>query len=232
MQHIPRKGKVHVELWLGNMKERGHLEELSLDWRLILKLISKNWIRGIDWCNRLYDLPDFCYNYLQLVVGPDPSQGTYKRNQKPLCSFITLYSLRFQQHKFQLLAVHLAFTTANSVHLCTTDYLISFSDTDTISEHLPTADIAENQFICERGKSAVSFIQPGKCKCAHQTNFTSSFSIYRLANARRPVYLLTFLVAQSEIRTTDPGRLHWIGLAEERDRWRALVNVATNFWLP
>jgi hypothetical protein len=26
--------------------------------------------------------------------------------------------------------------------------------------------------------------------------------------------------------------LDWIELAEDRDRWRALVNVATNFWPP
>ena len=26
--------------------------------------------------------------------------------------------------------------------------------------------------------------------------------------------------------------MDWIELAEDRDRWRALVNVATNFWPP
>ena len=46
-----------------------------------------------------------------------------------------------------MLAVHLAFTTANSVHLCTADYLISLSDTDTNSEHLPIADIANRESI-------------------------------------------------------------------------------------
>ena len=46
-----------------------------------------------------------------------------------------------------MLVVRLAFTTANSVHLCTTDYLISHSDTDTNSEHMPIADIANRESI-------------------------------------------------------------------------------------
>jgi len=35
----------------------------------------------------------------------------------------------------------------NSVHLCTTDYLLSLSDTGTNSEHLPIADIANRESI-------------------------------------------------------------------------------------
>jgi len=31
-------------------------------------------------CNRLFDLPDLGYNYLQLVVGTDPSQRIYRGN--------------------------------------------------------------------------------------------------------------------------------------------------------
>ena len=94
-------------------------------------------------------------------------------------------------NNFCLLVVHLAFTTANSVHLCTTDYLITLSDTDTNSEYLPIADIANRESIhMWEGK----LNSPIHIAC-HQTNFTSSLSIYKLANARRPVYLLTFLVA-------------------------------------
>ena len=96
-------------------------------------------------CNRLFDLTDFGYSYWQLVVGTDPSQGIYRGNQKPRCSFSTLHSLMFQHHNYWLLIVHLEFTTANSVHLTTTDHLLSLSDTDTISEHLPTADIANRE---------------------------------------------------------------------------------------
>jgi len=31
-------------------------------------------------CNRLFDLPNFGYSCLQLVVGTDPPQGIYRRN--------------------------------------------------------------------------------------------------------------------------------------------------------
>ena len=45
--------------------------------------------------------------------------------------------------------------------------LINLSDTDTNSEHLPQlTSQTENQFRCWRGKSTVSFIQPGKGTCA------------------------------------------------------------------
>ena len=78
-------------------------------------------------------------------------------------SFVTLNSfthtlLQLQHHNFRLLVVPVPFTTANSVRMTTTDYLLSLCDTDTNSEHLPMADIAETQFICGRGNLAVSFI--------------------------------------------------------------------------
>ena len=38
-------------------------------------------------CNCPSDLPDFGQNHVQLVVGTDPSQGIYGRNQKPFCFF-------------------------------------------------------------------------------------------------------------------------------------------------
>jgi hypothetical protein len=28
------------------------------------------------------------------------------------------------------------------------------------------------------------------------------------------------------------GDVDWIGLAQDRNRWRVLVNAATNFWVP
>jgi len=34
---------------LGDLRERGHLEELSMDRRIVLKWIFKKWGGGMDW---------------------------------------------------------------------------------------------------------------------------------------------------------------------------------------
>jgi len=66
---------------------------------------------------------------------------------------------------------------------------------------LPIADIANRELIHMWKGQLSSLIHTNwqvhvcKCTCAHQTNFTSYPSIYKLANARWPVYILTFLVA-------------------------------------
>jgi hypothetical protein len=52
----------------------------------------------------------------------------------------------------------------------------------------------ENQIICGKDNSAVLFIQPGRYTCSNKTNLTF-LRQYKLANARRPVYLTAFLVA-------------------------------------
>jgi len=82
------------------------------------------------------------------------------------------------------LLVHLAFTTANSVHLCTTDYLLSLSDTDTNSQHLPIADIANRESI-------------------HVWEGEDSHS-YSLASARMhtKLYLFSFNTESSQRSTT------------------------------
>jgi len=48
----------------------------------------------------------------------------------------------------------------SSVHLCTTDQLTSLSDTDTNSEHLPTAGIAnrESNLMWEQQLSSLIYI--------------------------------------------------------------------------
>jgi len=35
-----------------------------------------------------------------------------------------------------------------------------------------------------------------------------------------------------DIKQVGPGSMDWIGLAEDRDRWRALVNVVMNLRFP
>ena len=41
--------KVNTGFWWGNLRERDHLEEVSLDWRVILKRIFKKWGGVMDW---------------------------------------------------------------------------------------------------------------------------------------------------------------------------------------
>jgi len=37
------RGEVHMGFWLGNLRERNHLEDLGVDGRMTLKWISKKW---------------------------------------------------------------------------------------------------------------------------------------------------------------------------------------------
>ena len=32
-----KKGEVHRDIWWRNLKERGHMEDIGVDWRIILK---------------------------------------------------------------------------------------------------------------------------------------------------------------------------------------------------
>ena len=38
-------GELHTGFWWGNLEERGDLEDPGIDWRIILKWISRKW----DW---------------------------------------------------------------------------------------------------------------------------------------------------------------------------------------
>jgi hypothetical protein len=42
-------GEVHAEIWLGNLRERNHLEDSVVDWRLILRWIFRKWNGEMDW---------------------------------------------------------------------------------------------------------------------------------------------------------------------------------------
>jgi hypothetical protein len=41
MQHLLRRDEVHRVFWWGNLNERGHSEDISVDGKAILKLILK-----------------------------------------------------------------------------------------------------------------------------------------------------------------------------------------------
>jgi len=40
------------------------------------------------------------------------------------------------------------------------------------------------------------------------------------------------IILRWTFRKWDGGEMDWIDLAEDRDRWRALVNVVMNLWVP
>jgi hypothetical protein len=43
MEHVWKTGDVHAGFWWGNLMERDNLEDVGVDWRIILKLIFKTW---------------------------------------------------------------------------------------------------------------------------------------------------------------------------------------------
>ena len=50
MEHSPSCG-----FWLGNLRERAHLEDVGLDGRIILKWIFKKWGGGMYWIDLARD---------------------------------------------------------------------------------------------------------------------------------------------------------------------------------
>jgi hypothetical protein len=46
---------MHKRFKGGNFRERGHLENLGLDWRIILKWIFEKWDRGMYWIDMAQD---------------------------------------------------------------------------------------------------------------------------------------------------------------------------------
>jgi hypothetical protein len=41
------KGEVYAGFWWGNLRERDHLEDPGVDWRIILSWIFRNWNVGV-----------------------------------------------------------------------------------------------------------------------------------------------------------------------------------------
>ena len=48
MWHVWREGDMHTGVWWGDLRERGHLEDISVDGRIILKCILKKQVGGVD----------------------------------------------------------------------------------------------------------------------------------------------------------------------------------------
>jgi hypothetical protein len=55
MWHVWEKREVHIGLWWGNLMERGHLEGVGVDGKIILRWISKTWNGVIDWIDVAHD---------------------------------------------------------------------------------------------------------------------------------------------------------------------------------
>jgi len=51
------RAEVYTGFWLGNLKERDHLENLAVDWRIILRWIFQvgGW-GGMDWIELAQDM--------------------------------------------------------------------------------------------------------------------------------------------------------------------------------
>jgi hypothetical protein len=53
---VARIGERSTGFWWGDLRERGRLEELGVDERIILKWMFKNWnYKGMDWIAMLED---------------------------------------------------------------------------------------------------------------------------------------------------------------------------------
>jgi hypothetical protein len=48
-------GNVCAWLWWGNLRDRGHMEDLGVYRRIILQLIINNWGGGMDWISVTQD---------------------------------------------------------------------------------------------------------------------------------------------------------------------------------
>ena len=56
MLNVWGRGEVCTEFWLGNLRERDHLEDPDVDGRIILRWIFRKWdVGGMDWIDVAQD---------------------------------------------------------------------------------------------------------------------------------------------------------------------------------
>ena len=77
-----------------------------------------------------------------------------------------------------------------------------------MSEHLSTADTAKHENQINSKKATPHFYSYSLAGSRVHTKHHLPPFQYKVANTRRPVYLLILLTAQSKIRTTDSDRLY------------------------
>jgi hypothetical protein len=68
MWYVLRTGEVHTAVWWGNMRERGHLKDLGVDGRIILKWTFVKYNEGLG----LFD-----------VVYPVTGGGLFEQGNEP-----------------------------------------------------------------------------------------------------------------------------------------------------
>jgi hypothetical protein len=56
MWYVWGRGEVHTGFWCGNLRERDHLRDLSVDGNMILKYIFKKEDGRVDWIDLARDM--------------------------------------------------------------------------------------------------------------------------------------------------------------------------------
>ena len=95
--HVPEDCKMHTELWLGNLEERDHLEDLSIDGWIILKGHKEMWWKSVDWRNEDSDMWRAVVNTVMNIWDP-LSRGNFlteearvPASQRELCYWELVY---------------------------------------------------------------------------------------------------------------------------------------------
>jgi hypothetical protein len=56
MWYVRETGYVHTGFWRGDLRDRGHLEDLGVDGRIILKWFLKKWDGGMNCIDLAQDM--------------------------------------------------------------------------------------------------------------------------------------------------------------------------------